>query len=535
MSQGSQRRSASEAESSDLVHWDLYPGQHDDPDKAIRPSSNSVKRIDDLDEIEFNPKDYRPLSFEGLAQIHFRRPHDDSSAYDFIVSCISLVEFCKKMSAALSSDSRILSEEEIEVLQKVQDELLGCFTLPYSPFFYEPFIFTLNHSDHADALFLQGFVALLWCVRCWFCNKATRISYGKVTIQLQSFAELAQSPAFPSELKNEPLCLLNAGSLLFACQKLELCWNEISPIPQLDNYLLLLLISASQLIRNDLPASFFGNRADYRLSTGPSVFTASQSLLEEICWSLTSMYQRYAIYEELSEKLWPTTPYNPKRAVLPRPLHNTLLALTPSPLTKPQRAALTNYICEGFKKISDNSVERMFMDACLESLLYPSEMSRYCKTATKADRNPAAVLRAMRSKELVKNIFERLSNTPVNILQHKLFGKVEREILIAIGLQVCISNLIDAELDWLNLFVHFRTELAKEVYPKDFLNRSYPVMVQYFKDFGIFWKNCLYPHNYLLDAFMHWLGIMLKPPFSGFYDNIDLRPLKKFQTVVNNL
>lgn len=482
--------------------WNPYPDPREENARLLRPTGNSVKRIRDLEEITVNPSEYRVLSTEGLKTLEFTAPRRFEHALCFTERLVTLTEFCKRETDGLDSTT-------IRELNRVRRDLIASFAAEPTSIFYEKQSYMLNYTDYSDSLSLQAFIGLLWCVRKLSSDASFQRSMGNVTGQHAAMQELVEHKIIPDELIPLKLAELDLHHLLWAIQALELRWNIIQPFRSLGLYLDLLLVSCSRYVAGTQSSAEFGRLTEYYMETADGICEATTLFYEDFSWSLMPMYQRLALHSSL---------------------HTDLLSAT-IVFTKEQRRQLQRRLCEETRKLADNTLESMFLQACTKSLLRPSEMNRYRRKCPGEDTTAASILRAMRPPEACEQIFTDLSNMPSFIIENKMFFRPEREVLITLMLQVAISNLVVGELSWLNTFVHFRTELMENSDALEFVDREYPVIVQHFNSFGVYWKKRLLPTKHILEAFVHWLNMMMGPPFKGSYKNISLHSLKSLLKV----
>jgi hypothetical protein len=112
---------------------------------------------------------------------------------------------------------------------------------------------------------------------------------------------------------------------------------------------------------------------------------------------------------------------------------------------------------------------------------------------------------------------EHLAKSPWIIVRQKLFDKVTTEILHVLLLDSFVSNITG--LRWMNTFVEFNVQLMKQQELTRHLDRVYPRIVQDFNTFNLLHKGVLHIHNSVAKSYLHWLAIMLAPPFNGSFEN----------------
>ena len=107
------------------------------------------------------------------------------------------------------------------------------------------------------------------------------------------------------------------------------------------------------------------------------------------------------------------------------------------------------------------------------------------------------------------------------------------EILHVLLLDSFISNITG--LRWMDTFVEFNVQLMKRPEVDEYLDRNYPRIVQDFNDFNLLHNKVLYVHNSAAKSYIHWLDIMMRPPFNGRFLSRSLESLTKYTPAMDSM
>jgi len=153
----------------------------------------------------------------------------------------------------------------------------------------------------------------------------------------------------------------------------------------------------------------------------------------------------------------------------------------------------------------------------------PSERSKFRRDHKSTTETSHAIIEKVRGKAAKRNMMGRLNQAPWVIVEKKLFERPSRDLLVLLLIDVYVSNLVN--IAWFNTFVETNIEILHSPDPQDYCNKHYPVIVQYFNHFGVYFRNTLYPHGSAAKSFIHWLDLMMKPPFRGLFNGKSFQQL----------
>jgi len=85
-----------------------------------------------------------------------------------------------------------------------------------------------------------------------------------------------------------------------------------------------------------------------------------------------------------------------------------------------------------------------------------------------------------------------------------------------------------SSLTFFSTFVVFRQTFSRQPNPEEFLrNKKRPLIVESFNHYNFYHNGVLYVYNSAMLSFMHWIRVLLSPPYNGFYGSVDIRGVVK--------
>ena len=462
----------------------------------VRGQSEIV--LQDLNEIEVNPEDYRAGSLDALRDLHLAVPNSATE-------CLALIEALLVLSSAVDTTVAQLAEPEAQLLKsqkilltRTRTALLGILYNTKNRWVNEPHKFTLRYVDRVERLDIRVFVGILQCSFCLCADRATSARLWSYTPEHALFAELKKGNVISARLSGRVLMELTVPELQHAVKYLESVWVHVHPLPSLGFYLDVLVARLSQVVCLRQPEKMYGTLKEYRRQIDASQFQSTQLLLEDFCWTLVPMYKRLAIY----------------RLVAGPSAQSTTL---PGAITRAAGYVVEEFVAQNALTMLNKAVSGQFFKIYMRCFLRPSEPKRFARDHPNKDRAGATIIAKMRGQDIKNDLVSLLMRPPWVIVREKLMKRSERDLLLLLMLNSYINNTI-GNLNWVQIFVVFNVHLLEAAELQPYISRNYPCIFQGFGRFGLLHEQRYYAHKRVTEAYLHWLMIMFAPPFNRQFE-----------------
>jgi len=484
--------------------WNIFSDPLEEQRRQLNFRSNSKTVIQDLDEIEMELEDYATNTLETLRSLSFTAPR---SAAD----CLALTEGLLHLSSATGSavkqlqqrtDAQLLRSQRTQ-LNRVRGELIEVLYSVNNRYTDEPHQFTLGYVDWSSRLDTVIFRGALQCCRCLAADPSSAQRLSSITPEHEMFAELRRHNIISPRIVKRPLLELTVPELLQAITTLESIWCYAPPAQSLSAYLDLLMTRLGQIVCSPQPERVYGAITDYRKQIDAEQYEATQRMLEDFCWSFGPMYLKLAVHKTLSQRT----------------------AACPLHIGKTDIRRIETFVVQNSLDMKNTSLTQTYIVAYMNFALRPSERRRYRRDYPHKSNTGAAVIEKLRGQDAKNHIMGVLSKAPWHVVREKLLERSELDVLILMMLNAYVCNAVGNNFEWLPVFVHFNKELLAQANVVAFLDRPYPLIVQSFNAFCVYYQGILYEHRRAASAYAHWLSIMFSPAFKGKFLKFNLTSL----------
>jgi hypothetical protein len=319
---------------------------------------------------------------------------------------------------------------------------------------------------------------------------------------MSKLSALVEHKVVPDALVDRKFMEYKLGDIITSIKWLEAKWLTMPYLPNLSIYLDLLMTRLAVICIIPQPEYIFGSITDYKKATDSGLFTHTQRLLEDCCWAFAPMYKKLALYE---------------RVCLERNTQYTI--------TKSARKQMEKEVVDNAFEMNNKDLIGLFFKTYMRCALRPSERQRYLRDYPGKVVSAPTIIEKLRGEDSKKRIMEHLARAPWIIARQKLFDRTTLDLLHVLLLDSFVSNITG--LRWMDTFVEFNVQLMRKENVASYLDRSYPRIVQDFNNFNLLHNKVLYIHNSVACAYIHWLDIMMKPPFNGRFQSRTLEALCK--------
>ena len=486
--------------------WSLFSGPLD---KIIEPAdpSRAGRKIRRMEHIEVVQEDY-DMQYD-LKSLKFWSPDTAENARVLYDALMKLSRETNTMTTDLRNGAPPLSRETKVELNRIRHDLVELLA-DHGRLLSEKQHFQVDGTDRTyrpDVFVFFGLMQSMCCL-------AHDSSYGELLKTTHCSSDtlhtLVESRIVPENLSTRPFAEYRLPDIISSLKWLEARWLTIPYFACMSIYIDLLLARLSVLCIVPQPEHMFGSITDYKKTIGNGYFTHTPRLIEDCCWTFGPIYKKLLLYQRVCRE------------------RDTSVQIPNDDRKRIQKESVDNAY-----DMNNKDLIGLFFKTYMKCGLRPSERQKFLRDyPTKAVSAPA-IIEKMRGEDSKKRIMEHLARAPWVIAREKLFDKTTTEILYILLLDSFISNITG--LRWMDTFVEFNVQLLKRKDVADYLDRNYPRIIQDFNNFNLLHNKVLYIHNSAAKSYIHWLHIMMKPPFNGRFLSRSLESLTKYTPSMNGL
>jgi len=347
------------------------------------------------------------------------------------------------------------------------------------------------------------YCALLECVSCIVADpRMAELSRYKPS----TFPELRAKNLIVENIAERPFTAFRTADVFFSLKILEQQWTTVKYDASLGQYLDCLLARIAMLYRTPTKTKIVGNLENYQRPYGDEHYVPSMDMLQDTCWSLIPMYRKIYLYETLTITEVPEQ-YR---------------------LAKNIRRSIREIFIANALRMTNNALLEDFRTLYMASSERPSERKKFLRAYSK-DPLTENIWKKIRGKAFLRQYLVELNKAPWILAREEesIFKRCELDLLIMLMANSYISNL--SGVDFRKSFVVLQKDLSPT---HALLQVSYPVLVQPFNHFGVYYKNKFCPHDNFASSLWHWYDIMRGPPFHKQFEHKTIELGELYQTVV---
>jgi hypothetical protein len=321
-----------------------------------------------------------------------------------------------------------------------------------------------------------------------------------------TFPEIVKNHLVSGRISSKPILSLNTVELVDCFNLFANRWHELRFSPQLVDYLDTLLCRLASMFFIPQPPEYSGKRADFEVTYPDGRFTIAYSMVRNIGWAVKNMHRKIRVHRWFLD-------FSASKGVFVMPVFSDA-----------DRKVL-------FEKCihidSEDDLQRVFLNFCLNYLLLPGE-SEHFKVAKpfKPPRVDRVLKYRMGYGETLKQHLEVLSGPVKNIVTDtSQFGECIGDIAMLFLISLYASNALGIQYtEYFVIFYDWLEKYASQLH-RQLSTRNYPIILQSFNWFGIYHDGHYYQHNNVLNCMLHWMKIIIEPPFNYVVDGISILSL----------
>lgn len=426
-------------------------------------------------------------------------------------------ELCSQLTIVMNAMDRLYAEiresEDIgdktfDTLLYVRDAMLQQFCCTDKTMI-ENYRFLEGQAEHHFRFDILCFLALVECVACLSAVPAFWESLSKrwdgEVVPSVAFPELCRKTVISRSLHRKKISEFNVFDIVEALKYLEFKWCILKYSDELPDYLDVLLCRIAELYKEPQPFIIFTNIDDYMRPISETEAVFSDRMIEELCWSLRPMYQKVFMYRQLAR-------------------HTSGF-----PISDADEALVQQLATDNARRMNNKTISEDFRTVYMRFAMRPSELLRFYRDKPGRYANPALIMKNARSSESVNRMMDKLDNPAWLMVDRDadledrptkrkgLFDRAATDLMYILLIDSWLGNLW--QLDWVKIFVIYNLDLLEQRDTDAWFRVDYPLVVQSFNHFDVFYKGTLYRHSSAAKAFCHWYSIMMRPPFNGYYNN----------------
>jgi hypothetical protein len=478
-------------------------------DDALR--SNFTRRIRDVDEIQIEPEKYRLQRISQLGELEFG-PVTDHSSGRLVVNALLSIDLLDEMLWDLGEDEAFVDDLDFRVLEATRRRLLSVMISSDQRIFREMHEFTWHdhfYQMRYETLAFDGYLKLL---RMQILNRS---ALGRLTAlefnQCRACQELEAEDIIPEELRQQRPLEINCADLRACFIQLEIRSRELKLV--YDNrlggctpdallfYADLLLQGASRITQQTHPELVFLGSGDAYIKLANGQCKAHERFSEDLLWVMIPFVRELYRQKKAFPRVGQCIPFSKADAQL----MDTYFA---------------DYAEQKALLAPRESMRKLYPKLAIQ----PSEPRRFARTEKLAVMDDWGIINACRGQDRKGAIMDTLSKSPWIFLRQKLQPRNIRDALLLLIIDAYVNNR--SSINFLSNFVVFHSHLETEELPGKFLaDKRRPLIVQSYNHFNLYYNGELFVYNKAMLAFLHWLRILLRPPFNGIFNGVDIRPI----------
>jgi len=464
----------------------------------LRKSLNFGKdrRVSNVLELEDIEEELTSASIEELTECRILVPEKHVDSYDLscnlgkITHCMRCVQ--QNLQTGDLEATGMLFENLCTILNYLKNQL----SLTHESMTYI-WRYEINKKENEFRFDVLTFEALLECFATIICFPQWFDMFSS-TVPSRGFPTLCEQRLIDKTLENASISEYSMYEFWKAVNKLEYEWHIVRFDAAIPQYLELLMCRFAQLYKSPHAVSVFSGIEDYRRIVDKNTAYVSQRCVEDMCFSFSSMFKKLRLHSYLNQN-------RRKPPEFPRVWRKRLESI-----------ARDNSL--GKFEISD-----FFREIVMRTTIRPSEEERYHR-----DKPNAAfvytsdIMKHSREKEDVTLLTDKLGLPLIELSdpEKRVFEKATMDMLVALMIDAMMQDIW--QIKWREDFLFYNLELQKMHDPMAVLNTPWPLVVQDFNRFNLWYKGFLYEHNSVALSFCHWLRIMYTD-FDAEYEGKKLR------------
>ena len=321
-----------------------------------------------------------------------------------------------------------------------------------------------------------------------------------------TFPEIITNRLVSGRIGSKPIMQFNTVELVDCFHLFAQRWHELHFSNQLMDYLDTLMCRLATMFFVPQPPEYSGKRGDFEQQMASGYFTISVKILRNIGWTVKNMQKKVMIHRWILD-------FSVSNGVNVMPI-----------FSDGDRKTL-------FDKCihidAEDDLQRAFLNFCLNYLLMPGESEHFKMAMPFKDARVDRVLKLRTGfKETLKQHLEMLSGPVKNIVLDKTqFGDCVSDIALLFLISLYASNALG--IQYTEHYVIFYDWLETNAFQLDrqLSTRNYPMIMQSFNWFGIYHNGHFYQHTSVLDCMLHWMKIIISPPFNYVIDGVSILSL----------
>ena len=455
----------------------------------IRGDQRVIRELNDI-----GVKEKLDDSIQALIDCKFLAPSRSSETVLLCRELRTVTAVCNRLLMELAQPGAVLTRNQLIALKVARQRLMELLYRP-NTFLDDPHTFTERWVDKTMRIDIYVFHAIMLCSD--YCGRGTGIHerLEKLTPRSPEFAAVLKQKLFFPSLQDRQFLKLTPQELIVTVNFLETRWNYLDPVKDdLRAALDIILDRVSSIAVSIQETKTFGSIVKYREVVTDGTCKISKTYLEDFCWSLMKMYKKLSLCEKIMRLDTPV----------------------PFEITAAEADALERDLTATALKMKNTALQAKYFTAYMNAFLRPSEVERYKRDHPGLELSGSMIIEKMRGSLTKNALMEKLAGAPWEITRDKLLSAYELDVMYLMMLDTRVNNACN-KLNWMVTMVYYNVHLLDMHNPIGTLTKgkNFPMLVQAFNGTGVYHAGKYYSHNSAAKSFIHWLCIILLPPFKG--------------------
>lgn len=472
---------------------------------------NYQRRLRDVDEIEVDPQHYRVAGVRELGRAEFG-PVTDHTSGRLVANTLLSIDLLDDQLWELG-DEAYVDDLDFQALESVRRRMLAVLIGSDQKLFRELHEFTWHDKLYQlryETLAFDGYLKLF---RMQMLNRSAQSRMRSLRFsECEQCRELESADIIPEELRNRGPMDMNAADLRTSIIQLEIRSRELKlsydarlggcTADALLFYADLLLLVASRLTQSTQSELAFIGTGDSAIKLANAQCRASETFVEDLLWVLIpfirELYRQKKTFTRVGQCI---------------------------PFSKADCQLMDNFFASYAEEKALLHPREEMRKLYPKLAIQPSEPRRFARTEKISVMDDWGIIATCRGADRKGAIMNSLSFSPWIFIRQRLQPRPIRDAELLLIVSAYVNNR-SAGLLFLSNFVVFHSTLESMDAPASFLaSRRRPLIVQSYNHFNLYYNGELFVYNKAMPAFLHWIRIILQPPYRGIFGGIDVRPI----------
>ena len=349
--------------------------------------------------------------------------------------------------------------------------------------------FTHNWVDKAAMLEPKVFLGILQTSQALNLDAGVRSRLKDLGPGCKEFEALDAQHAFNPNINRGPIMGYSLNELFTLVRFLERRWFFLNFVPDKFGFLVEVIIARlAEILTVSQPSDVFMNLTAHRRLISENEAVVNEVCLQDFFWTLVPMHRSLSL----------RTQFGHYTAEIPFVISDEFVG------------QVRNDLKRRIREQKNVELQERFYTRYSKMYMRYSEFKRYVRDHPGGDHISSTILTEMRGQEAANRLQEKLAPLPWEMIDGGEFEESELDVLWLLMFDNRFNNVAKSKFDWMATAVRFRGDMVDEDnYVEALKDYEYPMIVQSFNRFGLFFEGDYFDHQDATRAVIHWMLILL--------------------------